>query len=220
LRRNKKEVQPKMTAVEFLMTSSDFLTIRTIVEISFAEIKRKAEVLIGERNMKYEETWLGIGIKSGGQLLFGGVESISGQFFNLGIASLTPRFTMTSSRWGLGLGGGIQLSCICVFKLKGIYWLDGREFEDWGVNIDLGGKWKHAAKILEGKKFFTQIKIASAVGHIITNLDEIRDGMHYLYNLYDFDHNGDHPTLSFDVPLAGLGLELSAFKTSGTMWID
>lgn len=170
--------------------------------------------------MKYDETWLGIGIKSGGQLLFGGVESVAGHFFNLGIKGMAPRFSMTSSRWGFGLGGGVTLTCICVFKLKGIYWLDGREIDDWGVNIDMGGKWKSAAKALKAKKFFQQIKIARALGSIVANLDEIRDAMHYLYNLYDFDRNGDHPMLSFDIPFAGVGLELSAFKTSGKMWIE
>jgi hypothetical protein len=170
--------------------------------------------------MKYEETWIGLGIKTGGQALFGGVESVSGTFHNLGVPGWKPRFSMTSSRWGFGLGGGISLTCICVFKLAGISWLDGRTIDDWGVNVDLGAKWKSAAKVLQGKKFFQQLKLARLVGSLVGNLDEIRDAMHYLYNLYDFDRNGDHPMLNFDIPLAGIGVELSAFKTSGRIWID
>ena len=170
--------------------------------------------------MKFDETWIGLGLKTGGQLIFGGVESVAGSFFKLGTPSWQPRFSMVSSRWGLGLGGGASLTCICIFKLKGIMWLDGRRIDDWGVNVDMGHRWKAAAKVLEGKKFFQQLRIAKALGGIIANLDEIRDGLHYLYNLYDFDRNGDHPMLSFDVPFSGIGLELSAFKTSGRIWIN
>ena len=170
--------------------------------------------------MKYDQKWLGIGVKTGGMLGFGGVESTSGTFFNLANPGITYGFSMTSSRWGIGLGGGGGLVAIGVFKLNGLIWLDGREMEDWGVNVDLGGRWKHLAKALETKKFFKNIRIARAFGSIVAHLDEIRDAMHYIYNAYEFDAKGDHPTVSFDVPFAGAGLELSAFKTKGKMWID
>lgn len=169
---------------------------------------------------KQEEAWLGVGGKWGGQALFGGAETVMGTLYNIANPNNKVTFKRVSSRWGLGLGGGAGLTCICVFKLRGIAWLHGRTIEDWGVNVDLGGKWKHVAKILQTKKFFTHVKIAKAVKGIITNLDEIRDAMHYLYTIYDFDTNGDHPILSFDVPFAGLGLEVSIFKTKGKIFLD
>ncbi len=170
--------------------------------------------------MKLHETWLGIGVKAGGMLGVGGVESVSGTFYNLKNPRITHRFSMVSSRWGFGLGGGGGLVAIGVFKLNGLAWLDGRVMEDWGVNVDMGGKWAHLAKALEVKKFFRNVKLARVLGHIVVNLDEIRDAMHYIYNAYEFDAKGDHPSVSLDVPFAGAGLELSAFKTSGRMWID
>ena len=170
--------------------------------------------------MKLEETWLGIGVKAGGMLGFGGVESVSGTFYNIGNPGITYGFSMVSSRWGFGLGGGSGLVAIGVFKLNGLSWLDGRVMEDWGVNVDLGGRWKHLVKALDAKNFFRNVKLARAFGALVSNLDEIRDAMHYIYNAYEFDAKGDHPSVSLDVPFAGAGLELSAFKTSGKMWID
>lgn len=169
--------------------------------------------------MKADETWLGLGVKSGGQLLIGGVESTGGLFFNIGNPSVIHKFSMTSSRWGFGLGGGAQLVCICVFKLRGLAWLDGQTIEDWGVNIDMGKKWKHWAKLVD-EKFFVKMKVVWGLRSIVSHLDEIRDVMHYLYNAYEFDAKGDHPMVSFEVPFAGAGLELSAFKTKGKIWID
>lgn len=170
--------------------------------------------------MKLDETWLGIGVKAGGMLGFGGVESVSGRFYNLGNTGVTYDFSMVSSRWGFGLGGGAGLVAIGVFKLNGLMWLNGREMNDWGVNVDMGGRWKHIAKALDTKNFFRNIKLARAIGSIVANLDEIRDAMHYIYNAYEFDAKGDHPSVSLDVPFAGAGLELSAFKTSGKIWIE
>ncbi len=170
--------------------------------------------------MDFNATWLGVGVKSGGILGIGGVESTSGIFFNVGNPSYTHTFSMTSSRWGLGLGGGGGLVGICVFKLNALAWLDGQVIEDWGVNVSMGGRWKDVAKVLQAKRFFHHIKMVKAIGSLVTNLDEVRNIMHYLYTAYDFDANGDHPMLSFDIPAAGIGLELSAFKTSGKMWID
>ena len=170
--------------------------------------------------MKPEQTWLGIGVKSGGMLGVGGAESVSGTVYNLGNPGITYGFSMVSSRWGIGFGGGGGLVVIGGFKLNGLIWLDGRVMEDWGVNVSMGGKWKDLVKALNAKNFFRNIKLAKAAGALISNLDEIRNAMHYIYNAYDFDAKGDHPSVSFDVPLAGVGLELSAFKTSGKMWID
>jgi len=169
--------------------------------------------------MKSEETWLGVGVKSGGQLLFGGVESTGGLFFNLGNPNVIHTFSMTSSRWGFGLGGGAQLVCMFVFKLKGLAWLDGQTIEDWGMNVDMGGRWKHWTKIVDDK-FRSTVHAVWALSSIVPHLDEIRDVMHYLYNLYEFDSKGDHPMLSLEVPFAGAGLELSAFKSKGKIWID
>jgi hypothetical protein len=48
--------------------------------------------------------WIGFGVKSGGQLLIGGVESIIAYMVNLGSGE-TFDLKIINSRWGIGLGG-------------------------------------------------------------------------------------------------------------------
>lgn len=101
-----------------------------------------------------------------------------------------------------------------------LYWLNGKTVEDWGVNISLGPRWKDIAKVLIDKNFFRNIRFARVTFNLLANLEETRNAMHYLYNAYDIDSKGQHPNITFDVPGIGWGVELSAFKSSGTMFIE
>src|ERR1035438_3559428 len=98
--------------------------------------------------MKLEETWLGLGVKSDGQLLVGGVESITGMLFNLGNVSDRHTFEMTSSRWGLGLGGSIGVTAVFVFDLRGVNWLDGQEITGGGLTVSYGDKFGNLSQYL------------------------------------------------------------------------
>ena len=61
-----------------------------------------------------DKRWIGVGVKSGGQLLIGGVESVAAVMVNL-VNGETFDLEVISSRWGLGLGGSgsVVVACPC-----------------------------------------------------------------------------------------------------------
>ena len=75
--------------------------------------------------MRKEETWLGVGIKSGGMLTVYGYESVSGVLWNLKNPSDEHQFTLKGLRIGVGLGGGGAVTCLFIFNVKNIYRLNG-----------------------------------------------------------------------------------------------
>jgi hypothetical protein len=171
--------------------------------------------------MNYDETWVGLGVKSGGMLLIIGYESISGGFFNLSKTSDKHTFSIKSARIGLGLGGGADATAICVFQTKNIYQLNGKRIEDWGVNIDISkARLKDAAKIVKMQKTLQALKLAHSLGKITNNIKEIREAMSFLYTTFEIASSSGPAVHTLDIPFAGGGLELSAFKTVGTLQID
>jgi hypothetical protein len=167
-------------------------------------------------------TWLGVGAKSGGQLLFGGVEGEAGILFNLDNPSMMRRYSITSSRWGLGLGGGGGITVTCVFNSNELYWLSETEVSDWGVNISMGAKWKDVVWFIADKKIHLILKmILRNPFQFLTKLDNLRDFSHFLYNTFEVKNSKtEHPILSLEIPMSGPGLELSGFVKRGKIWID
>ncbi len=173
-----------------------------------------------KKDIDFNAIWLGVGVKSGGQLGFGGIESVTGRYYNLG-NRMKRDFSMVSSRWGLGLGGGGGLFVSIYFNTYELYWLNGRTIEDWAVNVSLGKKWKEVAAILKAKNFIRNVRLAAKIYSIVPHLDEIREAVSNIYNATDFEAISDpHPNFMFDVPGAGYSLEVSAVKTKGTMYLD
>ena len=171
--------------------------------------------------MKPEETWIGIGVKSGGMLGFGGYESTTGKFFNVANPNVTYDFTISTSRWGLGLGGGGGLVVIIVYKLKGFFWLHNRPVDDWGINISMAGKYGDALKVLNQMEFFKKVKtVGSVLDQLLPLLDDFRNAASFVFNALELDMKDEHPILALEVPGVGFGLELSAFKLKGKIYID
>jgi len=169
--------------------------------------------------MKYEETWVGLGLKPGGHFFVGGLESITGMIWNLGNPGLSHHFTMKSTRLGPGLGAGGDLVVVYFFKTKDVNYFHGKKISDWGVNIDFGKigikTLKTAAKF---KGFINSLKMAESLKSIASNLPEIRDGLHVVYNEYEMTKINGPKIIFMEIPVAGL--EISAFWVRGTMRID
>ncbi len=162
-------------------------------------------------------TWLGVGTKSGGIVLFGGFENTTGTVMNMQNISDKAGFCLNNARLGLGLGWGSGLVAMCVFNCPDINQLHGTTNSDWGINLSLGGKWAAVAKVLANYKFFTTVaKIGDKVG--VTNgndIDSLRNGLHYLYNEYDMAAcDGTPKVICFDTP-AGFGAEVSVSYSFG-----
>jgi hypothetical protein len=171
--------------------------------------------------MKLEETWLGLGVKSDGQLLVGGVESITGMLFNLGNVSDRHTFEMTSSRWGLGLGGSIGVTAVFVFDLKGVMWLDGQEITGGGLTVSYGDKFGNLSQYLNDIKFFTGAKlVAKDAAGPATWLPVFQQAGAAVDNATKKAVGPKHRIIFLDIPFGGVGLELSVVDTKGTLFID
>lgn len=167
------------------------------------------------------KTWLGIGGKVGGTLFVVGMEDTTGLIFNIGNPNIRAGFSLTSVRLGPGLGGGAGLTAICVFNCDNIWRLHNTQTTDWGVNLSLGEKWDSVVKALKNMKFFAKIaRIGPKLkGFKPSDIESLRNDLHYLYNAYDIASSGGDPkVICLDTP-ASIGLEVSLNYTIGTIEI-
>ncbi|MBC7795709.1 MAG: hypothetical protein H7Z37_02420, partial [Pyrinomonadaceae bacterium] len=59
------------------------------------------------------QTWLGIGEKTGGMLFVVGFEGTEGKIWSMGNTTTSYWFSVMAPKLGLGLGGGIGLVALC-----------------------------------------------------------------------------------------------------------
>jgi len=156
------------------------------------------------------KTWLGIGEKTGGILFVVGMEGTEGMVFNIGNILSRANFSLLNVRLGLGLGGGIGLVALCVFNCDNIYQINNKPSDDWGVNLSVGGQWSKIAKVLKNYKFFTTVaRVGAKLRRFVPeDLENLRNGMHYLYTTYDIGASSDPKVIAIDTPV-GVGLEAS-----------
>jgi hypothetical protein len=168
------------------------------------------------------KTWLGVGLKTGGTMVTVGFENTEGGIMNLGNPNVRNWFSLTSVRFGLGLGGGTGLTAICVFNCDNIRRLHNTQNTDWGVNFALGERWDTVARTLKNMRFFsTVVRIGPSLsGFRPSHIETIRNGLHYLYNEYDVLLSGGDPkVVCIDTP-ASAGLEVSLNFTIGNIEIS
>jgi hypothetical protein len=177
----------------------------------------------------WDKRWLGFGLKSGGQLLVGGVESVTAFVLCLGDLE-TFDLKIISSRWGLGLGGGLGFVAVIAFGFSIPYELNGRSLNDWGINVAFEEKLisKSVLQSIEASKWFvdgfkngvykaprllktTAFKYAADLAHV-------RNLLHSLYGGLEVSKRKG--IIVLDLPILNTGLELSAFVTRGTMYVS
>ena len=179
---------------------------------------------------KFFKRWLGFGVKSGGQLGIGGVESTTAYVVNLGDLE-TFDLEIISSRWGLGLGGSGGAVAVIGFGFTVPEELHRKPVKDWGVNaafteklisksalqsihqskyfIDGFKSGRYVAPVLNARKTFTAIGL----------LQNVRNALYTLYEGLEAANQGSN-VIVLDLPVLGVGLELSAFLTRGTMYVS
>jgi hypothetical protein len=173
--------------------------------------------------------WLGIGVKTGGQLLIGGVESSTAYMVNLGDGE-TFNFEVISSRWGLGLGGSGGVIAVMIFGIVEPYELHGKSLNDWGVNIAFTEKFisKSVMQSLVFSKRFIEIYKADrallAYRHVksafkdIQYFEMLRNVLHVAY--MGFESSKRSGVVIIELPFASAGLEISAHLLRGTMYVS
>lgn len=176
--------------------------------------------------------WIGLGFKSGGQLLFGGVESVTAFMWNLGDGE-TFDLKIVSSRWGLGLGGSGGFVGVLGYGFTVPYELHGKSLNDWGVNIAFTEKWIskstlqtiiHSKPLMMAYKGYKQNKIAMQTAHAAKAFDDakfletFRNMFHSVFAAVETVNKAGMVVL--DLPGLGKGLEASAYVTRGTMYVS
>jgi hypothetical protein len=164
--------------------------------------------------------WLGVGVKSGGQLLIGGVESTTATLWNLGDGESFD-LEVIASRWGLGLGGSGGAVVVLGFGFTVPYELHRKSSNDWGVNVAITEK-------LISKSLITSLSVAVALARAakaarisklsVDTIGQLRNLCHTLYAGYEASKKSG--VVVIDAPLAGVGLEVSAYVTRGTMYVS
>lgn len=165
--------------------------------------------------------WFGVGVKGGGSIGPGGFETMEGYISNLGIPSHSHSINISYLRIGPGLGAGAGMCAIFVFNCMNPQNLHQKSDSSWSINVSLGGKWSDIAKALSKSKLFTIApKLVNGLGRVtLGELDEIRNISSYLFNAYELKETSRDKVVVIDIPLAGVGLELSAHKLYGTIYI-
>ncbi|WP_229159474.1 hypothetical protein [Bradyrhizobium brasilense] len=178
---------------------------------------------------KFFKRWLGFGVKSGGQLLIGGIESTTAYVVNLGDLE-TFDLQIISSRWGLGLGGSGGAVAVIGFGFSVPYELHREPLNDWGVNVAFTEKLisKSALQSIHNSKYFIDgLKNGRYVAPALNTrntftaiglLQNVRNALHTLYG--GFEAAKGSGVIVLDLPFLGVGLELSAFLTRGTMYVS
>lgn len=172
-------------------------------------------------NYRREQAWWGIGVKGGGTLFVAGAELIEAGVINAENTSAKNQFQILSMRIGLGLGGSAGLCAVFLFNVPGSLWaVNGTPVKDWGINVSLGEKWSDFVK---GLKNFAILAKAAKLGKSLKGLtpSDIEDGrnlLHYVWNGYDLA-SGDtsFKIITLDIPGSGVGYEISAAFTQGTL---
>ena len=87
--------------------------------------------------------------------------------------------------------------------------------------VSLGGKWSDIVKFLAKSKLFQIVpKFVSGISKASKyDLDSIRNIGSNLFTMYDVTEYSRNKVVTIDIPFAGVGLELSAQKLYGTIYI-
>lgn len=171
--------------------------------------------------MDYFATWFGVGVKGGGSIGPGGFETMEGFISNLGMPSHSHSINISYLRLGAGLGAGAGLCAIYVFNCRNPQNLHQKTDATWSVNVSLGGKWSDVVKFLGKSRLFELTPklvngITTASKH---DLDSLRNIASNLCTMYEVTEYSRDKVVTIDIPFAGVGLELSAQKLYGTIYI-
>jgi hypothetical protein len=160
----------------------------------------------------------------------GGFESTTAYVVNLGDLE-TFDLEIISGRWGLGLGGSGGAVAVLGFGFTVPEELHRKPVKDWGANVAFTEKLISKAalqSIHQSKHFIDGFKsgryVAPALNvrktfTAIGLLQNVRNALHTLYQGLEAANQGSN-VIVLDLPLLGIGLELSAFLTRGTMYVS
>ncbi|MEK7725394.1 MAG: hypothetical protein AAB336_13660 [Acidobacteriota bacterium] len=167
--------------------------------------------------MNKYNSWVGLGFKGGGFTAIAGFDYVSGTLRNVGLMSEHHDFHILNVRGGIGLGGSVGAIFCAVYNCPNLWRLHDTWVSDWSINVALGGRWDSVAKGLKNYNLIATVKkINDSKKLNPADLENIRNGASYIWGAVDTIRMNDSPKLiTIDIPMAGVGYELSAFVSAG-----
>jgi hypothetical protein len=173
--------------------------------------------------------WVGFGVKSGGQLLIGGIESTTAMMLNPENMA-TFDLEIFSSRWGLGLGGSAGAVAVIAWGFSEPYDLHYKPMNEWGMNVSFTKKlipqsvmkslvfMKHWHHIYKNQRALNAFKHVQSAMNDAAKFSDFRDAMHVVFAGLELSSRTG--VVVIDIPGLDAGLELSAFLTRGTIYVS
>jgi hypothetical protein len=187
----------------------------------FGELRRRDEQMMQEmRKKEMQRIWIGAGVKAGGTAILAGLEDTEGVVVRADTFRTARYVGISSFRAGLGIGISGNPVVLIMFNTTDPSVFDGRSTSDWGVNLSLGPNWGKLAKGLTQYRFFEVIGRVAKLGWQTAtpdDLEALRNALHILYSSLGAAGESGPGLLCLDVPVGGVGAEVSVVATWGTI---
>ena len=181
-----------------------------------------------------ESTWIGVASKTGFSL-GPGYESTVGVIWNCNDFRWSG-IRINALRVGLGVGASTGATLILVFNALNRGRVNNTEVSDWGVNVAVVDRlgsvltgirsrqaWASVLRLLRavnnsgvGRAVSrTGIRAVAASGDDLNNLRNLASMAYTVRDVRAAGRNNDPTAVAIDIPLAGLGAEISVNWTTG-----
>jgi len=178
--------------------------------------------VVPEVNKKKSGIWFGLGGQEGGTLGIAGKDTVEACLYSL--ETYQNRFWMNIDGWRLGLGLGASVGVVLVVATGVERPNDLQGFiagGDVDFQLSLAGKWGDVAKAAKGLNLVRKIAGASKFVEKTISLAEWEKLRDLVWNLYKaMDINSKKMAVNvLSIPGAGIGLEVSVFKSMGEVTV-
>ena len=175
----------------------------------------------------WNRRWIGVGMKSGGQVAVIGLESTGAFMVNLGNHE-TFWLRILNARYGPGLGGSAGAVAVLAWGLIEPYDLHGQEISEWGFNVSVAEKLA-SGSLKQSLQMFEQLNqlwdsrkglynVLDGAMSMISTVEQIKRRLTSFFVMCEAGKR--RGVVTIDIPSAGYGVELSAYVTRGHMAVQ
>ncbi len=187
----------------------------------FGELRRHDEQMMQEQRKKeMQRIWIGAGVKAGGTAILARLEDTEGVVVRADTFRNARYVGISSFRAGVGFGISGNPVVLIMFNTPDPAYFDGQSTSDWGVNLALGASWSKMAKGLTQYRFFQIIGNVAKFGWKTASPDDmeaIRNSLHVLYSSMAAAGETSPNLVCIDVPVGGVGAEVSIVGVWGVI---
>lgn len=176
------------------------------------------------------QTYIGLGAKGGGFVAVAGYQALEAKLYS--VENYDDTFYLNGGilTAGLGIGAGVNVQLvICLGGTKPADF-QGVKFDGWDFNVSLGGRWgdvvrstKNIPALLKIAKALKDAKLGATVLKGLLKLspkewEQLSNLAKTIRDRLSLDPEAQKPQVnSFDIPLAGVALEVDVYRYWGTV---